>query len=66
MSPSTPKEIITVRVAPRKQALLDKLARATDGSRSYIVNAAIDAYIDAHAWQFATDVEVAAAYNRWR
>jgi predicted transcriptional regulator len=81
MSPSTPKEVITVRVSPRKRAMLDKLARATDRDRSYIVNAAIDAYIDAHAWQikhvkdglrqadageFATDVEVAAAYNRWR
>jgi predicted transcriptional regulator len=81
MSSATPKEVITVRVAPRKRAMLDKLARATDRDRSYIVNAAIDAYLAVHAWQikhvkdglrqadageFATDAEVAAAYDRWR
>jgi predicted transcriptional regulator len=81
MPSSIPKEIITVRVAPRKRAMLDRLARATDRDRSYIVNAAIDAYLDAHAWQikhvkyglrqadageFATDAEVAAAYDRFR
>jgi predicted transcriptional regulator len=81
MSSATPKEVITVRVAPRKRAMRDKLARATQGDRSYIVNAAIDAYLAVHArqikhvkdglWQadageFATDAAVAAAYDRWR
>ncbi len=81
MSSAAPKEVITVWVAPRKRAMLDKLARATDRDRSDIVNAAIDAYLAVHAWQishvkdglcqadageFATDAEVAAAYDRWR
>jgi RHH-type rel operon transcriptional repressor/antitoxin RelB len=81
MSSGTPKEVITVRVAPRKRAMLDKLARATDRDRSYIVDAAIDAYLAIRAWQikrvkdglrqadageFATDAEVIAAYERWR
>ena len=81
MSSGAPKEVITVRVAPRKRAMLDKLARATDRDRSYIVNAAIDAYLAVHAWQikhvkdglwqadageFATDAAVAATYDRWR
>jgi len=81
MPSPTPKEVITVRIAPRKRAMLDRLARATDRDRSYIVNAAIDAYLAVHTWQikhikdgirqaeageFATDAEVAAAYKRWR
>jgi predicted transcriptional regulator len=77
----SPKEAVTVRLEPRKRAELDEVARALDRDRSYVITAAIDAYLEVHRWQvehirdglreaeagaFASDDEVAGAYARWR
>ncbi len=81
MATSAAREAITVRLDGRKRAELDALARATLRDRSFLVNEAIDAYLDVHRWQithieeglrqaeageFATDEEVSAAFARWR
>ena len=42
-------EPITVRTA--KVAEIDRLAAAMDRSRNYIVNQAIEQYLEANAWQ---------------
>jgi len=46
---SHPTEPITIRTA--KVAEIDALAAAMDRSRNYIVNQAIEQYLDANAWQ---------------
>lgn len=75
------RDVVTVRLDAEKRAALDALASATDRDRSYLINEAIDAYLDVHRWQiahigkgvrqaeagdFATDEEVAAAFARRR
>lgn len=42
---------MSVSVSPEKQARLDAIAANTDRSRSYIVNEAIDYYLDLYDWQ---------------
>jgi predicted transcriptional regulator len=42
---------MTVRVGEEKRAALDAIATALDRDRSYIVNEALDAYIEMHQWQ---------------
>ena len=42
---------MSVSVSPEKQARLDAIAANTDRSRSDIVNAAIDYYLDLYDWQ---------------
>ena len=64
---------MTVRVEERTRKTLDKIAETLDRDRSYIVNEAIESYIDVYQWQvnrireglrqaregrFATDAEV--------
>lgn len=76
-----PKSTITLRVEDEKRQALDSLARTMDRDRSYVLNQAIDAYLDLHAWQiehikkglrqaesgrFASDLEVKKAFARWR
>jgi len=73
------RETITFRIDQGKRAELDRLAKSIDRDRSYVLNEAVDAYLDVHAWQaahieeglkqaeagdFADDAEVAAAYER--
>ena len=75
------RETISFRLDVKKRAALDALAQAQDRDRTYVLNEAIDAYLDVHQWQiehinegirqadageFATDAEVAAAFSRWR
>jgi RHH-type transcriptional regulator, rel operon repressor / antitoxin RelB len=75
------KDTITFRIDADKKAALDTLATAMDRDRSYLLNEALAAYLDMHAWQiehvkeglrqadageFATEDEVAAALARWR
>ena len=75
------RETISFRLDPKKREALDALARAQDRDRTYVLNEAIDAYLDVHQWQiehiqegirqadageFASDAEVAAAFSRWR
>ena len=73
------KESITFRMDSDKKAALDKIAAGLARDRSYVLNQAIDAFIEIHRWQiahieeglrqadageFATDVEVADAFAK--
>ena len=75
------KTTITFRVDREKRDTLDAIAEEIDRDRSYILNEAIDAYLETHRWQiehirkgvrqadagkFATEKEVAIAFARWR
>jgi predicted transcriptional regulator len=75
------KTTITFRLDADKREALDAIAEVADRDRSYVLNEAIDAYLDAHQWQiehikkglrqaeagqFATEKEVARAFARWR
>ena len=75
------RDVATVRLDAEKRAALDALASATDRGRNHLINEAIDAYLGVHRRQiahiakcvrqaevgdFATDGEVAAAFERWR
>jgi predicted transcriptional regulator len=75
------KETVTFRIDAEKRAALDRPAGKRDRNRSYLLNEAVDAYLDAHAWQiahieeslceaatgdFADEAEVTAVYDRFR
>lgn len=75
------KTTITFRLDADKREALDAIAEVADRDRSYVLNEAIDAYLDAHQWQierikkglrqaetgqFASAKEVARAFARWR
>jgi RHH-type transcriptional regulator, rel operon repressor / antitoxin RelB len=75
------KDTITFRLDPEKREALDEIAAGLDRDRSYILNEAIDLYLEVYRWQvehildgvrqadneeFATDDEVEAAFSRWR
>ena len=72
---------ITFRTDKAKLDALDTIAESQDRDRSYILNQAIDAYLDVHQWQveqiqkalaeaeaddFATEQEVAAVTHKYR
>ncbi len=42
---------MSVSVSPEKQSKLDAIAANADRSRSYVVNEAIDYYLDLYDWQ---------------
>ena len=73
--------VFTVRMDPDRQKQLDAIAQLLDRSRNYVVNQAIEEFLDTHAWQvahiraglaaaergeFATDEEMDAVFNRYR
>ncbi len=75
------RSTITLRLDTEKRKALDAIAKVTDRDRSYVLNEAIDAYLDTHQWQiehiekglrqaeageFATEKDVAKAFARWR
>jgi predicted transcriptional regulator len=75
------KTTITFRLDADKREGLDTIAKASDRDRTYILNEAIDAYLDVHHWQiehfekglrqakarqFATEAEVRKAFERCR
>jgi predicted transcriptional regulator len=75
------RETISFRLDPKKRKALDAVARAQERDRTFVLNEAIDAYLDVQEWQiqhiqegmrqaeageFASDAEVAAAFSRWR
>jgi predicted transcriptional regulator len=75
------KTTITFRLDSAKRETLDTIAEVTDRDRSYVLNEAIDAYLDIHQWQlehikkglrqaqagqFASEKEVRKALARWR
>ncbi len=72
---------ISFRLDGEKRDALDAIATVLDRDRSYVLNEAIDAYLEVHQWQiehikagirqadqgkFASKAEVAAAFKRWR
>ncbi|HTS48387.1 MAG TPA: ribbon-helix-helix protein, CopG family [Bryobacteraceae bacterium] len=72
---------VSFRLPSEKKNALDAIAAAQDRDRSYVLNEAIDAYLEIHRWQidhiktgirqaalgkFASKAEVAAAFERWR
>jgi predicted transcriptional regulator len=74
-------EIMTIRVDGRTKNRLEKLARATERTKSYLAAEAIRAYVDLNEWQigeikaalkeadagdFASDAEVRRVRKKWR
>lgn len=75
------KETIIFRLDAEKKIALDEIASGIERDRSFVLNQAIDAYLEVHSWQldhikeglrqadageFASDEEVAAAFAKWR
>jgi predicted transcriptional regulator len=73
------KENITFRIDRDKKVALEAIAKGVNRDRSYILNEAIDAYLEMHQWQieeiqkgiaeadagdFASDEEVKAIFAR--
>ena len=44
------REIMTVRVEPRTRKALDGIAASLDRDRTYVVNQALESYIEVHQW----------------
>ena len=74
-------EAFSVRTDPRKVRKLDKLAKQQDRSRNYLVNQAIDQYLEllacqderikegikaANAGRFASDAEMDAIFSKYK
>ena len=72
---------MTIRVDRKTKSRLEKLAKAMDRTKSYVVAEAIRAYIDLNEWQiaeigaalkeadrgdFASKEEVRAVVKKWR
>jgi predicted transcriptional regulator len=51
MASESPTEPITVRTSKDTVSQVDALAASMDRSRNYIVNQAIEQYLEANAWQ---------------
>jgi RHH-type transcriptional regulator, rel operon repressor / antitoxin RelB len=75
------RDTMTVRIQPQTRKALDGIAASLDRDRTYIVNQALEAYIDVHKWQidhirqglreandgaFATEAEVNRTIARLR
>jgi predicted transcriptional regulator len=75
------RETISFRLKAGKKEALDAVASALDRDRSYIINEAIEAYLDIHRWQadhireglrqadageFASESEMKATFSRRR
>ncbi len=74
------KKTITLRIDQKRKNALDLLANSLDRDRSYIINQAIDEYLNVHQWQiaeiqkalqearsgkFATEKEVQSFFKQW-
>ena len=75
------RETITFRLDLDKRKELDAIAMSLDRDRSYILNEAINAFLEVHRWQidhikeglrqadareFASEAEVKASLTKWR
>ncbi len=75
------EETISVRIASDKKAALDAIAAESGRDLGVVIEEALNAYLELHAWQvahikeglrqadageFATKAEVADAFARWR
>ncbi|MEQ8963337.1 MAG: CopG family transcriptional regulator [Coleofasciculus sp. C2-GNP5-27] len=73
------KENVTFRLDPDKRAALDAIAAGMDRNLTYVLNQAINAYLEMHQWQlkeiqqgiaeadagdFASEEEVTAVFTR--
>ena len=73
--------MLTVRVSTELQDRLDAIAEAIDRPRSWVVNRALETFVESEAWQieeikrglaeadageFASDTEVRAMFEKWR
>jgi len=73
------RERSSIRLESGKKEALDAVASALDRDRSYIINEAIEAYLDIHDWQadhvrkglrkadageFATEAEMKATFSQ--
>ncbi|EDX76031.1 Ribbon-helix-helix protein, copG family [Coleofasciculus chthonoplastes PCC 7420] len=73
------KENVTFRLDPDKRAALDAIAAGMDRNLTYVLNQAINAYLEMHQWQlqeiqqgiaeadagdFASEEEVTAVFSR--
>jgi len=74
-------EVITIRVDRKTKSRLEKLAKATDRTKSFVAAEAIRAYVDQNEWQiaeikaalkeadagdFASADEIDAVVRKWR
>lgn len=74
------KDTITFRLDQEKKRALDAIAATMDRDRAYVLNEAVDEFIELHQWQmahiqegiaqaekqqFATEEEVMTAFKRW-
>ena len=72
---------VSFRLPEAKKLLIDELAELQDRDRSYVINQALDAYLEVMDWQlehikeglrqaeageFAADEEVQAAFDLWK
>jgi RHH-type rel operon transcriptional repressor/antitoxin RelB len=75
------RETISFRLESDKREALDAVASALDRDRTYIINEAIEAYLDIHRWQtdhireglrqadageFATEAQMKATFSHRR
>lgn len=73
--------VFTVRIPPKLQDLIDKVARTLERPRSWVVHHALEDYVTSQAWQieeikqavveadagdFATDEEIQALNNKYK
>lgn len=73
------KENITFRLENEKRVMLDAIAAGLDRDRTYVLNEAVDLYLEVYQWQiaqikaglaeadageFATDEEVQSVFTR--
>lgn len=74
-------QTISFRIDDQKKSRIDKLADLQDRNRSYVINEAIDNYLELMGWQlkhieeglaqaecgdFADDEEVRTAFAQWK
>jgi predicted transcriptional regulator len=57
-------EAITIRTDRRTVERLDKLAKALDRSRNYVVKQALEAYLEEQSWQLQAIEEGLASLDR--
>jgi RHH-type transcriptional regulator, rel operon repressor / antitoxin RelB len=74
-------EVMTIRVDQKTKRRLEKLADATERTKSFLAAEALRSYLDLNEWQiqeiragvreadagdFASDAEVEATFAKWR
>jgi predicted transcriptional regulator len=75
------EDTISIRIGSDKKAALDAIAARTQRDLTLVIDEALDAYLELHAWQvghieegmrqadvgeFAAETEVREAFARWR